>query len=631
MKKYLYIIVLIAFIGCKDDPENIVREEVRTPKFEKQEYVLSEYNDSETIRIFTHDSLSMLSYDNYYITKVISAVDGREVVSNITDNQDLSRHVISEDWYQIKRNIDGTLLVQLSKNTDLSEKILVVHVDAESEGSGYFTIIQLGANSVPQIIPEPSEVNVQRGFLLLEAIIPIQIDNAFGDISDCKDMLYEFMEENFKHDAQQGSVVFSIKNEPSLDVESYELSVNENGILLCASTEKGVLYGIQTFFQIFLSAVNNKIPYLTIKDRPRFSHRGLMLDPARHFIPISELRKFISIMPFYKFNRLHLHLSDDEGWCVEIKGLPKLTKPGAGSPNMGTKSRSMYTQEELIDLVVYAAARGIEIIPEIDIPSHSSYVVSAFPEMKCGILNTRGQVCAGNDKVLDFMNVVIAEFAAIFPSHDFHLGGDEFSIETMESCEICTSKMEELGYEDHVQLISYLFENVTEILEKHGKTPMFWHEPDIPYYPQNSTIYSWRRGRFADAMSASSGGKLISSPEEYAYFNFPQAWRGEPPFDNWGMPAISLKDVYSFDPTFGFSAEQVENLIGVEALLWNEYITSIDMLYYMIYPRALAFSDAAWSSPENRSWERFCEKLDVHLKYLSRKGINYRFPSEIYD
>jgi hexosaminidase len=231
------------------------------------------------------------------------------------------------------------------------------------------------------------------------------------------------------------------------------------------------------------------------------------------------------------------------------------------------------------------------------------------------------------------MNVVITELAQIFPSNDFHFGGDEFSTKIMQSCETCQSKMKQLGYENEEQLVSNMFEDVSKLTEEHGKSPMFWHETNMQSYPRNSTIYSWRRGGFDKALSISrnNGSKLICSPEEYAYFNYPQMPFGELPFDNWGMPSIQLDSVYFFDPAFGYSPEQTRNLIGVEAMLWSEYITSVDMLYYMLYPRAIAFSEAGWSLPEKRNnLKRFCDKLGFHLKYLYGKGINYRYPSEIY-
>jgi len=393
-----------------------------------------------------------------------------------------------------------------------------------------------------------------------------------------------------------------------------------------------VFNGMQSLFQLFLSVNNNRIPYLSIEDCPRFQHRGLMLDPARHFIPINDIKKFIDVMSFYKFNKLHLHLSDNEGWCVEIKGLPELSENGVSSPGMDKENRGFYTQEELIDLVNYAATREVEIIPEIDIPDHNNYIASRYPDMACGNdLSENKQLCAGNNKVLDFMSVVISELANIFPSPDFHIGGDEVDIEAIKHCQTCQDKMKQFGFHKEEQILSYLFESTAKILEKHNKNPMFWFEFNILDYPENSTVYSWEKGRSREAISISRnmGYKIISSPDEYSYFNYPQAWEGELPYNNWGMSAISLYNVYHFDPTFELSQEQASNMIGVEALLWGEYITSINTLFYMTYPRALAFSEAGWSNPKNKDWKTFCKKLDYHLKYLSKKGINYRNPTEI--
>ena len=487
-------------------------------------------------------------------------------------------------------------------------------------------------NLYSQIIPVPSKIEVQENDLLLNSNMAIYSDDAFGDISVHTQMLQGFMTERFRH-FSKGSASFNIINKPALGAECYELSVNENGINLYASTKKGIFYGIQTFFQLFLSINDDKLPYLLIEDCPRFPHRGLMLDPARHFIPIDNIKSFIDIMSSYKFNKLHIHLSDDEGWRVEIKGIPELNSKEANSSRTYGEKWGMYTQEELIDLVSYAATREIEIIPEIDIPGHNSYIASLFPEMRCGGPSPgKTQLCAGNDNVPDFMSIVISEFANIFPSSNFHLGGDEVSIETMKNCPLCQDKMKQLGYHKEEQLLSYLFENTSEILEKHQKNPMFWFDFNIPDYPENSTVYSWIKERSPEAISIAGnrGYKLICSPDEYSYFNYPQAWGRESPFDNWGMPAIQLYDVYHFDPLFGMSPAQTSNvIIGIEALLWAEYITSVDILFYMAYPRALALSEAGWSYPENKSWESFRRKLDPHLNYLSQKGINYRFPSEV--
>ena len=482
-----------------------------------------------------------------------------------------------------------------------------------------------------QIIPEPCETNMQNGYFLLNSNITIHADNEFGDISSHTDMIKKRINEQLGNGSKGDNIDFNIIYKPTLGDESYKLSLNDNLIQLHASTKKGIFYGMQTFFQLFFSMTDNQLPFLSIEDSPRFSHRGLMIDPARHFIPIDDIKSFIDIMSFYKFNKLHIHLSDDEGWRVEIKGLPEINSKGATSQTYGEK-RGLYTQNELIDLVKYAADREIEIIPEIDIPGHNSYIASIFQEMKCtGPTHMNTQLCAGNDKVLDFMEIVISELADIFPSPHFHIGGDEVSIETMKGCKVCQDKMKQLGFIKEEQLLSHLFKNTSKILEKHNKNPMFWFDFDIMDYPTNSTVYSWIKERSPEAItiSGNKGYKLICSPDEHSYFNYPQAWEGELPFDNRGMPAIALFDVYHFEPTYGLSSKQNSNIIGVEALLWSEYITSADILFYMTYPRAIAFSEVGWSNPEKKNWSKFTQKIKNHLKYLSQKGIVYGIPSEL--
>ena len=483
-----------------------------------------------------------------------------------------------------------------------------------------------------QIIPEPYKIEIKNGTLLLNPNITYHADNEFGDISNHKDMTQKFINEQLRYGAKGDNIDFNIKYKRSLGEESYELSINDNLIQLHASTQKGVFYGIQTFFQLFLSMTDNLLPFLSIEDSPRFSHRGLMIDPARHFIPIDNIKSYIDIMSFYKFNKLHIHLSDDEGWRVEIKGLPEINNVGISSSSIYGEKKGLYTQEELIDLVKYAAEHEIEIIPEIDIPGHNSYITSLYREIRCnGPVIEKRQLCAGNDKVLDFMEIVISELAEIFPSPHFHIGGDEVSIETIKGCQVCQEKMKHLSFSREEQLLSHLFENTSKILEKYNKNPMFWFEFNIMDYPVNSTVYSWIKERTREAISISGnkGYKLICSPDEYSYFNYPQEWENEPPFDNWGMPAILLSEVYHFEPSFGLPPNQISNIIGVEGLLWSEYITSADILFYMTYPRAIALSEVGWSMPEKKNWNTFKQKIDYHLKYLSHKRITYRVASEI--
>jgi N-acetyl-beta-hexosaminidase len=483
-----------------------------------------------------------------------------------------------------------------------------------------------------QIIPEPNKIDIKNGTLLLNPNITINADNEFGDISNHTDMTQKFINEQLRFAAEGENIDFNIKYKRSLGEESYELSINDNLIQLHASTKKGVFYGMQTFFQLFLSLTDNLLPFLSIEDSPRYSHRGLMIDPARHFIPVEIIKNYIDIMSFYKFNKLHIHLSDDGSWRVEIKGLPEINDRGTRSSLIYGEKTGLYTQEELIDLVKYAAAREVEIIPEINIPGHSNYIAWIYHELSCGTpTNEMRQLCAGNDNVLEFMDIVISELAGIFPSPHFHFGGDEVFIEIIKGCQVCQDKMKQLGYNREEQLLYNLFENTSKILEKHNKNPMFWFDFNIMDYPANSTVYSWIKEQSPEAISISGnkGYKLICSPDEYSYFNYPQAWEGEPPFNTWGMPAISLFEVYNFEPSFGLQSEKTSNIIGIEALLWNEYITSADTLFYMTYPRAIAFSEVGWTYPEKKNWNIFSQKITHHLKYLSQKGITHRFPTEL--
>lgn len=484
------------------------------------------------------------------------------------------------------------------------------------------------------ILPAPAEIKLLRGFLQLDAGVSLQVDPAFEDISHCTSFLRAFMEENHLLVDHPKAETFQLVRRSTLAPEAYELSVHDEGIQLFAASSSGVFYGLQTFCQLFLSTGNN-IPHLVIKDAPRFPHRGLMLDPARSFIPLATLKQFVHIMSFYKFNRLHLHLTDDEGWCVEIKGVPLLSGPDIGSPTMDGGSRCYYTQEEMRELVAYAAMHQVEIIPEIEMPAHSSYLLSRYPFLRCGkTTHTHApeQLCVSKEEVTDLLEVVVSEFASIFTSSDFHLGGDEYDVERMKSCETCRSKMEQQGFTYEEQLLADFFEQTGGIVKKHGKTPMFWQDADIPRYPSDATLYSWRKGHFSKNLSATQaeGNKLICAADEIAYLNYPQAWSGEPPYDNWGMPAIILRDIYHFDFMVGLTETQLNSLIGFEALLWNEYIKSIDLIYYMMYPRAFAFAELGWSLPETRDWELFCKKLDFHFRYLSQKGVAYRYPAEVF-
>lgn len=427
--------------------------------------------------------------------------------------------------------------------------------------------------------------------------------------------------------------------------EGYILEVDGKNISISGATATGVYYGIKTLDQLLLgdggNAQRQQLSAVRIIDRPRFEYRALMLDPARNFIPVKDIKRYIDQMSKYKFNVLHLHLTDDQGWRIEIKKYPLLTEIGSKRKETdgdGRPQEGFYTQDQMKELIDYAAKHHIEVIPEIDVPGHSVAAIAAYPWLTClnpgiGVRTTAGVsedlLCAGNEKVYEFYTDVLNELCALFPSSRFHLGGDEAPLNNWKKCEKCQAMMKAKGFQREQQLMSYFFGRMNEVLVKNNKTPLFWYELDVPDYPANTVTYAWRWGLTPKVIERSRelGCKVICAPGEYGYFDYPQL-AGDMPEVNWGMPVTPLRKVYEFDPGYGLSPEKQAHIIGVEATLWGECIKNIDRAFYMTFPRALAMAEAGWSVMENRDWESFRQRMYPNLFDLMREGVNFRVPYE---
>lgn len=426
--------------------------------------------------------------------------------------------------------------------------------------------------------------------------------------------------------------------------EGYQLEVNAKNIIITGKTSAGVYYGIKTLDQLLIgdggTSLRESLAAVKIIDRPRFEYRALMLDPARHFIAIKDIKRYIDQMAKFKFNVLHLHLTDDQGWRIEIKKYPLLTEIGSKRKETDGDKKShagFYTQEQMKELISYAAERHIEIVPEVDVPGHSVAAIAAYPWLTCfnpvEVRTTAGVskdlLCAGNEKVYEFYTDVLGELCDLFPSSKFHLGGDEAPLEHWKRCEKCQAFMKAKGFEREQQLMSYFFNRMNEVMVKHGKTPLFWYELDVPDYPANTITYAWRWGLTPKVIERSRelGCKVICAPGECAYFDYPQ-WAGDMPEVNWGMPVAPLRKVYEFDPGYGLPREQQAHIIGVEATLWGECIKNIDRAFYMTFPRALALAEAGWSVMDNRDWESFKQRMLPLLSDLMREGVSFRVPYE---
>ena len=424
--------------------------------------------------------------------------------------------------------------------------------------------------------------------------------------------------------------------------EHYQLQISQRGIILRGSSAAALFRGAMTIDQLLLGDVvataQDKMSPIIIDDTPRFACRALMLDPARHFLPVKDVKFFIDQMAKYKYNVLQLHLTDDQGWRVAINSHPRLA------------SSQHYTQEEVREIVNYAAQRHIEVIPEMDIPGHTVAILAAYPELSCSHLKedtvivghtTNRMVCAANAKSYDVLTDVINELTPLFDSPYIHLGGDEAAVPAnWAKCTDCQNMMHKAGYTEATQLMIPFFNRILTTVRTNGKKPILWCELDNIYppandylfpYPEDVTLVTWRYGLTPTCLSLTQkyGHPIIMAPGEYAYFDYPQ-WRGDlPEFNNWGMPISTLENCYKLDPGYGTTPEEQNHVLGVMGTLWAEAIGDINRATYMAFPRAFALAEAGWTELEKRDWNSFKIRMYPNLTDLMKCGVSVRVPFEI--
>ena len=449
--------------------------------------------------------------------------------------------------------------------------------------------------------------------------------------------------------SRQRGVQLQLLTDPTLtDDEAYTLSIENNKVTAKGKTAKGVFYALMTLDQLLRGSGTaecvDAVPQLNICDKPRTHVRELMVDPARTFIPFDELKAFVPEMARYKLNALHLHLVDDQAWRIEIKKYPQLTAEASsrwGQDDLLVPIKGYYTQEQMRELVAYAAKYHVEIVPEIEMPGHEVAAISVFPELTChqrqvpirttcGVSNQL--LCPGNDFTYEFLGNVFKELADIFPSKYIHLGGDEAgnpALDCWTDCPKCQALKKKLGIttndrSENWRLQGYLFDRMIELLrDTYGKTPMFWYESDFKKIQPGCVTFAWRTGQTQEALDAAvrNNARIMLCPGDHCYFDYPMA-KGDMPEVNWGMPATSLKDAYALDPAWGMGEEfENTNLFGVAGTLWSECITTPERIYYQAYPRAIALAEAGWSAAKNRSWEGFVNRLRPTLCDMMRRGI----------
>ena len=418
------------------------------------------------------------------------------------------------------------------------------------------------------------------------------------------------------------------------------------GVQITGASPAGVYYGIQTLrqllpVQIFAdkkqSGVEWKIPCCVITDQPRFAWRGFMLDDSRHFLGAEYVKRLIDLMAMHKLNLLHWHLSDDDGFRIEIKSYPKLTEVGGWRgtecklPNTRPGERharygGFYTQEQIRDIVAYAAARHIDIMPEIDIPGHSGAAAVAYPEILCQG-KTKGNVwCVGREENYKMLDAMVGELAKLFPFQYIHIGGDEVNHNAWAGCPRCKALMEREHISSLAHIQRYFTARYEEILRKHGRKMIGWNEILNDKLSKDAAIMAWQND-VPGYKAATGGWNVVFAPGQHCYLDMKES-----PRDTWGMTwagIVPLSAVYNYDPLArpGLTEEQKKRVLGVEACLWTEFITSNDRGDYKTWPRLCALAEMGWTPQPRRDFHDFMDRLGpAHLERLGLLGVAYRVP-----
>ncbi|MEQ9310701.1 MAG: beta-N-acetylhexosaminidase [Balneolaceae bacterium] len=437
--------------------------------------------------------------------------------------------------------------------------------------------------------------------------------------------------------------------------EAYRLSVNKQGITISAITKTGIFYGIQTLRQLLPTQIEHidpslipkntiwEIPAVEIYDYPRFGYRGMHLDVARHFFSVDFVKKYIDLLAMYKFNRFHWHLTEDQGWRIEIKKYPRLTEIGAWRDstligNYGTgkydgiRYGGYYTQEEIKEVVAYATERHITVIPEIELPGHSSAALASYPELGCfnkevKVATTWGifeDIYCPKEETFEFLEDVLDEVIVLFPSRYIHIGGDEAPKTQWEESDIAQAVIKREGLKDEHELQSYFVGRIESYLNSKGRQIIGWDEIMEGGLAPQATIMSWSwQGKARAIEAAKTGHDVIMTPNATSYFDHFQAEPiDEEPIAIGGL--TTLKDVYEFEPVPSeLNENEAKFIIGAQANVWTEYIHTGAKVEYMAFPRAIALSEVLWNTSDSRNWEAFLESLQSQFQRLDILGVNY--------
>ncbi|MGZ3888214.1 MAG: glycoside hydrolase family 20 protein [Flavisolibacter sp.] len=505
------------------------------------------------------------------------------------------------------------------------------------------------------IIPQPVSLQLKEGSFIIDNNTTLKINPTSPDLRAAA----AFFNAYFKsitgrnlpvNTIKKKSMEFRLSRIAEIGEEGYLLNVSPTTVLIRANTKAGILYGLPSLFQTLPAVRTNavlKIPSMDIKDYPRFKWRGMHLDVSRHFFSPALVKEYIDLMASYKINTFHWHLVDDQGWRIEIKKYPNLTGTGAWRVDhtelvWGTRPQAKegeaasyggyYTQDQIKEIVQYAQERNITIVPEIEMPGHSAAAIASCPYLSCSQLpqlpmtggdytNISSNYCAGNDSVFLFLQDVLTEVMHLFPSTYIHVGGDEVDKTAWKSCPRCQARIQAEGLKNEEELQSYFIKRIEKFLISKHRKMIGWDEILEGGLAPEATVMSWR-GESGGIEAAKMNHDVVMTPGTPVYFDH---YQGDPATEPLAIGGFNtLKKVYGYEPVPGeLNEEQAKHVLGAQANLWTEYITTAEQVEYMVLPRMLALAEVVWSPKETRNWNSFNERLQSQYRAFDQKGLHY--------
>lgn len=519
-----------------------------------------------------------------------------------------------------------------------------------------------------KIIPQPVQVTTNVGSFVISPKTSIVVSNKIDDATASFLNIYLSDYYGFKlpivKKATKDYIKFSsLKNVKGLQAEGYSLKSDNKGVVIEGNSDIGTFYGMQTLIQLLPVERSKalKIAAVTVKDEPRFVYRGAMLDVARHFFPVSFVKKYIDYLALHKLNYFHWHLTEDQGWRIEIKKYPKLTEIGSkrngtivgrypGKGNDNTPEGGFYTQEDVKEIVKYAADRFITVIPEIEMPGHSSAAIAAYPMLSCFpdekteipatmiSEKSKQELASGRTKLVQetwgvftdvyapteytfkFLEDVLDEVMALFPSKYIHVGGDESPKDAWKRSSFCQQLIKEKGLKDEHELQSYFIQRMEKYINKNGRTLIGWDEILEGGLAPNAIVMSWR-GEAGGIAAAKENHQVIMTPGSHVYFDHTQT-KDEKEVTIGGF--TNLEKTYSYEPIpKELNAEQGKYVLGAQGNVWTEYMINPAKVEYMIFPRLSALSEVLWSPKDKKDWPAFQVKIETMKKRYDMWGANY--------